>query len=339
MGFGAFAAATQFYLYGKRHFTASGWVRHSAKYDVSALERLDLRGKVYVVTGANSGIGLSLSEYLAGRGATLYLVCRNRARGDAARDAIVATSKNERVHTLVGDCGIAADVRRLVSDLSEREKQIDALVCNAGAMANKRVLTADGYETTFATHLLHGSYLLSTLSLPLLSKSRDPRVVFVSSGGALTTPFPSWELAARGEGGKFSGQAAYTYAKRGQILLAERLDARHAADGVRFVSAHPGWVDTPGLDGAYGSKKSLFQPLRSGWQGVEGIAWLCACDGAELDGGAFYLDRRPGPKHLAGAFFGEGSFTKNTDAEVDAFMDALEAAVGDTDRSASPSKL
>ena len=53
------------------------------------------------------------------------------------------------------------------------------------------------------------------------------------------------------------------------------------------------------------------------WQGADGIAWLCVVDAAALQSGAFYLDRKVGPKHIAGPFFTEGTYTKNTRAEVD----------------------
>tara|TARA_B100000780_G_scaffold144796_1_gene101211 strand:- start:200 stop:493 length:294 start_codon:yes stop_codon:yes gene_type:complete len=60
--------------------------------------------------------------------------------------------------------------------------------------------------------------------------------------------------------------------------------------------------------------------MRSPWQGADGIAWLCVVDAAALQSGAFYLDRKVGPKHIAGPFFTEGKYTKNTRAEVDAMM-------------------
>ena len=63
------------------------------------------------------------------------------------------------------------------------QRGIDGLICNAGALLNKRTLTKEGLETTFACHLLCGSYLLTELCIPLLKRSSDPRVVLVSSGG------------------------------------------------------------------------------------------------------------------------------------------------------------
>ena len=75
---------------------------------------------------------------------------------------------------------------------------------------------------------------------------------------------------------------------------------------------------------AYGDKKSYLEPLRTPWQGAEGIIYLCVAPAQSLEQGAFYLDRRPQKKHMAGPFFTEGSFTKNTAEEVDEMMKGLE---------------
>lgn len=209
---------------------------------------------------------------------------------------------------------------------------MDGLVCNAGALHNERKLTDHGIEVTFASHLLYGSYLMTQLAQPFLRRSSDPRVVMVSSGGMLNTPFPKWEVATAQEG-EYDGQYAYAYAKRGQVLLCERWAAeetetagqRPSGSMIKFVSCHPGWCDTAAVELAYGAKKSYLEPMRSTWEGAEGIAWLAAVSGDQLEGGGFYLDRSPQVKHMAGAFFSEGSYTKNSEAEVDRLLANLEA--------------
>ena len=319
-------ATTQFYLYGRRHFTATGWNRASVRYQGDALDSLNLKGKTYLVTGANSGIGLRLSQYLAAQGATLYMACRNPERAEAAVREVASLTGSGTVHALIVDCSVGADVRRAVRELARRETSLDGLVCNAGALLSERTETSEGVEVTFATHLLVGSYLLTQLTLPLLTASGGGRVVYVSSGGMYNTAWPGWSTGAATSDSKrdYDGQLAYAYAKRAQVLLGERLSSRYPA--VRFVSCHPGWVDTPGVEAAYGSAKRALQPMRDLWQGTEGIAWLCAAPTAALEPGAFYLDRTPQVKHLAGPFFTEGSFTKNTPQQVDELMDSLESA-------------
>lgn len=325
--FGPFAATTQFYLYGRRHCTASGWRKHSAKYDLGMLDAVDLSGKVFMVTGANAGLGRCLSEYLARRGASLYMVCRNAERAERAQSEIKRTTGNDKVSTLICDCSLAADVRSMMSDFATRETSLDGLVCNAGVMMPTKELTSEGFEVTFATHLLHGSYLLTQLALPLLRRAATPRVIFVSSGGMYNAPWPGWDVGT-GLAGSYVQEMAYAYAKRGQVLLAEAW-AKEMPD-VTFASCHPGWADTPGVTGWLGTGKIALAPMRTLWQGTEGIAWLCVCAAAEIEGGAFYLDRSPAPKHLAGPFFTEGSYTKNSAAEVEEMLQRLREAAPTT---------
>jgi len=327
MGFGQFAVTTQFYLYGRKHCTATGWKRASGKYGGGAdLSELSLAGKSYAVTGANSGVGLTLSNYLASRQATVYMVCRSRGRAEAARDNIIKETGNDKVRVIVADMSLQSDVRRCAAELAEQAPALDGLVCNAGVLLNEREETSEGVEVTFATHLVFGVHLLTRLLLPTLRKAPAPRVVFVSSGGMYNSAWPGAARAGSTEGQPYDGNMAYVYAKRGQVLLAERFT--QTVPDVKFVSCHPGWTDTPAVDAAYGKQKKLLEPMRTPWQGTEGIAWLCACERTELEGGAFYLDRKPQTKHLAGVFFTEGSFTKNTPAQVDEMMLTLEAMGG-----------
>jgi len=105
------------------------------------------------------------------------------------------------------------------------------------------------------------------------------------------------------------------------VLLCERWAASYPE--VAFVSCHPGWTSTPGVD-ALGKMADYLAPLRTPWEGAEGIAWLCATDRANLASGEFYLDRKTQTKHIAGPFFSEGTYTKNSPAQVDTMMQQLE---------------
>ena len=94
------------------------------------------------------------------------------------------------------------------------------------------------------------------------------------------------------------------------------------------MTAHPGWSDTPAVDEAFGDAKKYLQPLRSPWEGAEGIAWLMGTAKKNIQSGEVYLDRKVQPKHIAGVFYSEGSHTKNKPAEVDEFMAKLKEAAG-----------
>ena len=123
-----------------------------------------------MVTGANSGVGFEVAQYLARRGAEVHLVCRSAQRGEEARRAIVAASGNSNVHLLVCDCGLESDVRAAWASFSQgvAAPRLDVLVCNAGVLLNERTLTSERVEVTLACHLLFGTYLLGKLALPAL---------------------------------------------------------------------------------------------------------------------------------------------------------------------------
>ena len=104
--FGQFAATSQFYLYGRNHCTRTGWekaVKSYAKPDLLEDPNLSLEGKVFLITGANAGIGREMTTFAAQKGAVVYMVCRNPQRAEVARNEIVEQSKNNRVHVILGD--------------------------------------------------------------------------------------------------------------------------------------------------------------------------------------------------------------------------------------------
>lgn len=326
MGFGQFAATSQFYLFGRRHCTQTGYQAHRAQYEQpDLLESVDLEGKVWLVTGANSGVGKEVAKFGAVHGATVFMVCRNAKRGEAARQEILAEAPHDRVALILADCSLEEDVLRAWqefcdSPLSGTTPRLDALVCNAGALMNSKTMTREGLEVTFASHLLFGTYLLTTLAIPTMKDTEEARVVVVSSGGMYNSKFPRWERATAMTG-DYDGQFAYVFAKRGQVLCCERWAEQ--VPEVKFMSAHPGWTSTPAVDAAYGENKAYLEPMRTPWEGAEGIAWLCAAPHDKLESGAFYLDRSPQVKHMAGPFFTEGSHTKNTPEQVGAMMQTL----------------
>jgi len=328
---GAAISATNFYLYGRKNFTQTGYHKHILKYTQPVQESasiklnqpgadgIDLTNKVVVITGANSGIGKELATYAAAKGAKLYMFCRSKDRAEKAKEEIVKATSNESVDIVLVDLGEMASVRKAVKNLQDKEKNIDVLVCNGGVLLNDKQTTNEGNEVTFAAHLLGGSYLLSQLLIPQLKASEDPRIIFVSSGGMLTVPFPDWATATSSDKAthKYDGQRAYAYAKRGQVLLAEQYAKLYP--NIRTVSAHPGWTLTPAVDMAYGESKKYLEPMRTTWQGAEGIGWLMGTKGCDLDSGEFYLDRSPQQKHSSQVT----SYTKNTEKEIEEMISNL----------------
>ena len=291
---------------------------------------VDLTGKTFLITGANQGIGKEIATYAASKGGNVYILCRNEERAKIAQKEIQDKTKNKKVNILLADVGEPSHIERVVKEFTDKEDKLDCLVCNAGALFNDRRVNSNGQEVTIMSHLVCGSYQLTKLLLPSLKQSpaNEARVVYVSSGGMYNSKFPEWEVAA--SSGKYesdyNGNIAYSYAKRGQVLLAERFTKDYPE--VAFVSTHPGWVRTAIVDGAYGDNAKYLEPFRNLWEGSEGIAWLTATPKKNLESGAFYLDRSPQRKHIAGLFMTDGSFTKNSEKEVDVMMKKLEECVG-----------
>jgi dehydrogenase/reductase SDR family member 12 len=300
----------------------------SVKAGQEGADTVDLTGKVVVVTGANSGLGKQVATYAASKNARVYMLCRSLDRANAARDEIKALTDNEPTVVVV-DVGELAQVRRAAQELQAKEPSIHALVCNAGVLLNDRQVTAEGTEVTFAAHLLGGSYLLTQLLLPQLKAAEGGagRAIVVTSGGMYNFRLPEWDvLTSVSTTVPYNGVNVYAYAKRAQVLMVEKW-AQTVPD-VTFVTAHPGWADTNAVDEAFGDMKKYLNPLREPWEGAEGISWLLGAPKEQLESGALYLDRKPQPKHLAGPFFTEGSYTKNKPEEVDSFMEKLKEAAG-----------
>ena len=139
----------------------------------------DLSGKVYVVTGANTGIGLATARALAGAGARVLVTGRTRERMQPVADGIIAETGNSGVEVVALDLGSLASVRKAAGDILERADRIDALVNNAG-VAGQRGITADGFELHFGVNHL-GHFLLTELLLDRLKASAPSRIVNVSS--------------------------------------------------------------------------------------------------------------------------------------------------------------
>src|ERR1700687_1709431 len=139
-----------------------------------------LSGKIALVTGATSGIGFEASVKLAAMGATLVLVARDRARGEAAVAAVKKRSRSDAVSLMFCDFASLTQVRALAAGVMSSHPKLHILVNNAGSASPKREVTEDGIERTLAVNHL-APFLLTNLLLDLLVKSAPARVVNVAS--------------------------------------------------------------------------------------------------------------------------------------------------------------
>jgi len=274
-------------------FDRTGYRRHAAAFDPTDLQ-VDLAGRVCLVTGANSGIGFETSLALAARGARVWMLCRNRQRGLAAVRDVRARTGSRRVHLGVIDVSDAASIRRFVRSL--KDPVVDVIVHNAGVLPDERTETADGHELTFATHVL-GPWRLTRLLLPRLRRSRDARVVFVSSGGMYTQALSlnDWEWRKR----PYDGVVAYAQTKRMQVVLAELLAAELEDSGICVNAMHPGWADTPAVRTSLPRFWNVMRRvLRTPAEGADTVVWLAASPTARGQTGRFWFDRQARSTHL-----------------------------------------
>jgi dehydrogenase/reductase SDR family member 12 len=257
------------------------------------LPRID--GKVVLITGATSGLGLAAAEGFARLGASVRLLVRSEERGERARAQIVAASGNEDVVAGLCDLSDLDSVREFAARFMADEPRLDVLVNNAGLLPSERTSSPDGIELTLATNVI-GPFLLTSLLLTLLRASAPTRIVTVSSGGMYTQRIDVHDL--QGASADFDGPAIYARTKRAQVILNELWARRLRATGVVAHAMHPGWVDTPGPRSSLPNFSRLTRPLlRASEEGADTIVWLGAADLPGRSSGGFWHDRRLRPTH------------------------------------------
>lgn len=276
-------------------FTRIGYALRRRIYRWRALDDYDLGGRIALVTGATSGIGFATAELLAGMGAHVILLGRDRGRTEQARTRIAEAVPGASLSIVVASVSDAAQIRNAAAEVRGAHSQLDVLVHNAGALAAGYQRSPMGIEETSAAQVA-GPFLLTGLLLDRLRAGGAGRVITVSSGGAYTVPLTVEGLDP--DPADFAGSRQYARAKRAQITLTALWAQRTAGSGIVFQSMHPGWVDTPGLAASLPRFYRLLRPLlRTRVQGADTIAWLAADDAALAASGRFWLDRRPRPPH------------------------------------------
>ncbi|WP_410630839.1 SDR family NAD(P)-dependent oxidoreductase [Amycolatopsis sp. cmx-4-83] len=196
-----------------------------------AVGGIDLTGKLAVVTGGYSGIGLETTRALTGAGAHVVVPARRRATAEAALDGLAEVDEL--------DLGDLDSVRGFAERFLATGRRIDLFIGNAGVMACPETRVGPGWEAQFATNHL-GHFALVNRLWPAIAD--DARVISLSSRGHHNSPI-RWDDVQFGRG--YDKWAAYGQAKTANVLFAVRLDELGAAKGVHAFALHPGGIMTP----------------------------------------------------------------------------------------------
>jgi NAD(P)-dependent dehydrogenase (short-subunit alcohol dehydrogenase family) len=199
-----------------------------------------LAGKTVVVTGGTGGLGWQTALALAAMDARLVLIGRDPARGEAALDYLRRQSAGAAVEAHYADLSGLDGVRGIAATLGEKLDRIDVLVNNAGAIFNRREVTEDGLERTFALNHM-GYFLLTLLLWDKLLRSAPARIVNVASEAHRGARLDFADLQSSK---RYGGWKAYRRSKLCNILFTRELARRLAGSGVTANCVHPGFCAT-----------------------------------------------------------------------------------------------
>ncbi|MHB8962052.1 MAG: SDR family NAD(P)-dependent oxidoreductase [Saccharofermentanales bacterium] len=199
-----------------------------------------MAGKVCVITGATSGVGLEALKALAKGGARIVMVSRNAMKAEAIRQEIIETW-HVPVETVIADFGLLSDVRSAAEQIMKAYPRIDVLINCAGMHSTRRIRTPEGFELVFCVNHL-ASFLFTRLLLDQLKRASPSRIIQVNSEGhrfnGLDLDDLSWEKR------HYTGLRGYGASKTAQLLTVWELAEQLKGTGVTINAMHPGDVRT-----------------------------------------------------------------------------------------------
>ncbi|KAH7400280.1 hypothetical protein BKA64DRAFT_622930 [Cadophora sp. MPI-SDFR-AT-0126] len=212
----------------------------------------DLRGKVYLVTGGNNGIGKYTVYHLAKHNARVYLCARSKDKANGAIAELKQWAKRDDldIQFLLLDLLDLSSVKSVAQEFLSKETQLHGLVNNGGIMAVPDALSKDGFESQFATNYL-SHYLLTYLLTPILleTAAKSPagtvRIVNVASSNHAKAPAGGIDFQdINMRNPKYDPWVKYGQSKLANVLHAKALNKRFKDKGIWAASLHPGIVDT-----------------------------------------------------------------------------------------------
>ena len=245
-----------------------------------------MSSKVYMVTGATSGIGKALATQLAKTGEIVVMVGRDLERGNAVQQEISRKTQNWNVDLQLCDLSNMSSVHNLASVVKLKYNRIDALVNNAGLYTRKRETTVDGYEKMFAANHL-GPFLLTNLLLDALMASGSGRILNVTAPSTTELHFDDLQ----GER-KFNSLTSFGATKMANLLFTLELARRLEGSPVTVNAIHPGLVRS-------GLMKQAVAPIR--W-----ITRLISSTPEKAVADMVQLVTAPDYENVSGKFFHHG---------------------------------
>jgi NAD(P)-dependent dehydrogenase (short-subunit alcohol dehydrogenase family) len=259
---------------------------------------MSMQGKVVVITGANTGVGLETAVGVAAQGATTVLACRDQEKAEAAAHEVTQRTWNDDVHTVSLDLADLASVRKAADEVLTRWNRLDVLDNNAGGTWTERQVTAQGLEYTMGVcHL--GHFYLTGLVADRLRASAPSRVITVTSVGHHAA-FKGMRFEDLQSEGKYDGMEVYCRAKLANVLFTRELARRMAGTGVTVNTAHPGWVRSRfGMDGDTSGKSAFgFRVMRpfqiSPRTGAKTSVFLATSPDVATRTGEYWVRSKPG---------------------------------------------
>ncbi|HVB25084.1 MAG TPA: SDR family oxidoreductase [Ktedonobacteraceae bacterium] len=198
----------------------------------------EMHGKICLVTGATSGIGKATAHGLAQMGATVVMVSRNRAKGEAVQQEVQTKSGNHDVSVLHADLSSQQSVRELAETFRQEYAHLHVLINNAGLMRFSHSETVDGLDTVFAVNYF-APFLLTNLLLDILKRSVPARIINVSSQAQAATYIHMDHLLARK---RYPMMQSYAQSKLDLTMFTYELARKLQGTGVTANCLHPGFV-------------------------------------------------------------------------------------------------
>lgn len=253
---------------------------------------MEMKNKICMVTGANSGIGKVTALELARMGAAVVMVCRNKEKGERAAAEIADLTGNKEMHLIIGDLSSQQEIRTVANEFRRKFGSLHVLVNNAGGLVPTRQFTADGIEKTFAVNHL-GYFLLTNLLLDVLIKSAPSRIVNVASSVHHYAKLDFGNL--QGER-KYRQFQAYSLSKLENVLFSYELARRLDGSGVTVNCMEPGAVFTNFYNNS-GIGLKLFSSLfgwtmRSSEKGAETVIYLASSPDVAGVTGKYFKDKK-----------------------------------------------